>query len=186
MNTITTHWKVALDKQTNDFKELLSEFSEQELNWKPDLQTWSLAQNLDHLITINSSYFPIIDLALNKKLDLAWTGRISFIYNMMGKFILKSVQPDRRRKMKTFPVWMPSQSNISIDILSYFENHQLELKQYIDKSQSLLLNNAVIYSPASKAVVYKLSTAFDIIVAHEQRHYNQSFELVKVLKSAAF
>jgi hypothetical protein len=31
-------------------------------------------------------------------------------------------------------------------------------------------------------IVYKLATAFDILVLHERRHYNQTVELVELMK----
>jgi len=182
MDNNINHWKSELDTITADFKTLLATISEQDLNWRPNNQTWSIAQNLEHLIVINSSYFPIIEKALQRNLEIAWPGRVKFIYNMIGKTLVKASDPNRRKKLKTFPVWLPSESNIPGDILIRFEDHQQELKQYMDKSHSLLLNNTVIYSPANKMIVYKLATAFDILVLHERRHYNQASELIQLIK----
>ena len=43
----------------------------------------------------------------------------------------------------------------------------------IKSVEALLENGVVIHSPASKMIVYKLETAFDIIVTHEKRHLQQ-------------
>jgi hypothetical protein len=41
----------------------------------------------------------------------------------------------------------------------------------------------VISSPANKNIVYKLETAFDIIVSHEQRHLEQAKEILQLMKN---
>ena len=183
MSIDTSKWKSEIDRTTADFKNAFAGLSEGELNWKPDAKTWSIAQNLDHLIVINSSYYPLITKAQQNQLELPWLGKVKFVYSMIGKMILDASGPDRRKKISTFPVWMPAASNISADILDRFEVHQSELKQMIDNCMSLLLNNAVIYSPANRMIVYKLSTAFDIIVAHERRHLNQAMEILDLMRS---
>jgi hypothetical protein len=99
-----------------------------------------------------------------------------------GKVIPDSVQPDRRKKMKTFPIWQPSQSEIAADILQQFENHQEQLKNLIESSSDLLDQRAIISSPANKNIVYTLETAFDIIVTHERRHFEQAKEVLATLQ----
>ena len=97
--------------------------------------------------------------------------------DFFGKIILKSVLPDRKRKMKTFPKWEPSYSRINGDILQQFEHHQGELKSLIESSKDLIEKGAVISSPANKNIVYSLKSAFDIIVTHEFRHLEQAKEV---------
>ena len=43
-------------------RQYLSEFgslTNEQLNWKPNSTVWSIAQNLDHLIVTNESYYPV-------------------------------------------------------------------------------------------------------------------------------
>lgn len=166
-----------IDTITNSFKENFQSLSEEELNWKPDQKTWSVAQNIHHLIVINQTYYPIIQQVRDGKYQLPWIGKIGFMVNFFGKFILKSVSPDRKRRMKTFPLWEPSKSNIEKNIVTSFEQHQAELKSLIQSNEDLRVKGAVISSPANKNIVYTLSDAFDIIVTHEHRHLLQAIEV---------
>ena len=84
--------------------------------------------------------------------------------------------------MKTFAIWEPEKNRISGDILKRFEAHQEELKKVVRESQDLIDQGVVISSPANKNIVYKLSTAFDLIVAHEQRHFNQAKEVLELMR----
>ncbi|MEX0609482.1 MAG: DinB family protein [Balneolaceae bacterium] len=180
----TSNWTNEIDEITEDFNQNFGELTADQLNWKPNAETWSIAQNMDHLIVINESYFPAIKSLHKGTYKTPFTGRFSFLVNFFGRFILKSVQPDTPKKVKTFAIWEPTQSEGYSDILSRFKAHQEELKQMILNSQDLLEKETVISSPANKHIVYKLDTVFDIIVAHERRHFGQAKEVLKKLKSA--
>jgi hypothetical protein len=71
---------------------------------------------------------------------------------------------------------------VSDDILKRFESHQNELKQKIENAKEFVVRGIVISSPANKNIFYKLETAFDIIVSHEQKHLEQAKEVLNLLK----
>ncbi|WP_235297982.1 DinB family protein [Portibacter marinus] len=144
------------------------------MNWKPDSKAWSIAQILDHIMTINESFFPILAKVKEGNYKVPWFGRIGFITNLMGNVVLKSVLPDTQKKITTFPIWEPSTSNLPGNILEKFAKHQEELKVMIEGAENLLEKDQVICSPANYKIVYKLEKAFEIIVAHEQRHLLQA------------
>jgi hypothetical protein len=172
-------WTHDIDEVTAGFRNAFGSLDSAHLNFKRNATTWSIAQNIDHLMAINKTYFTIISEVRERKLKLPWVSKINFLVDLIGKAILNSVQPDNRRKMKTFPVWEPAQSNISGDIVERFARQQEELKKLIGGSKDLLKLKTVISSPANKNIVYKLETAFDIIVAHEKRHLIQATEILK-------
>ena len=178
---MTKKWLIQIDNTTNDFRQTFGSLTDEQLNWKPNEQTWSIAQNIDHLIVINESYYPIINAVKNGTYKKPFLGKFGFIVWFLGKALLSAVQPDRKKKSKTFPIWEPNQSTMLTGILEKFEKHHEMLKQQIEDSEALLVRGAVISSPASNNIVYKLETAFDIIVAHEQRHFEQAKELLKML-----
>ena len=171
------NWINQIDRNTTEFQKAFGELSPDELNRKPNPNTWSIAQNIDHLIVINSSYFSIFKEMRDGNYELPFVAKIGFIVNLFGRLILNAVKPETKRKIKTLSKWEPSESEISPDILERFKKHQEELKQEIIDSKDLLSRNAIISSPANKYIVYHLKTAFDIIIAHEQRHLNQALEV---------
>ena len=169
-------WTRKIDEITSAFKKEFGHLSVKRLNWKPNAQTWSIAQNMDHLIVINESYRPILKQVRENKHKLPWIAKLDFIVNFLGKTLLKAVHPDRRRKTKTFSIWEPSATDLGADIIDKFEKHQTELKKLIEASMDLVEKGTIISSPANRNIVYKLETAFDIIVTHEQRHFEQAKE----------
>ena len=177
----TDKWTKGLDEMTEKFKEHFGELSSEELNRKPSQDRWSIAQNIDHLIKINESYFPILDQVKEGTYRTPFLGKIGFFVRMMGNWIMSSVNPDRRKKMKTFPPWEPVQSDLPGDILEQFAAHQEELKDKIRSCSDALDQGLVINSPINRNIVYKLEQAFDIIVTHEERHFRQAKEVVEEL-----
>ncbi len=50
-------WKKEINKVTAKFIESFKLLTESQFNFKPKPNTWSIAQNIAHLILLNSSYF---------------------------------------------------------------------------------------------------------------------------------
>lgn len=174
-------WTQQIDEITQQFTQKFGSLSTDQLNWKLDPNTWSIAQNIDHLITINETYFPITDAIREGNYRLPFTAKFGFLVRFFGNQILKASKPERKNKMKTFPVWEPASSGVPAGIMERFEAHQEALKNWIEDAQDLAAQGQVISSPANKYIVYKLAKAFEIIVNHERRHFNQAKEVYEAL-----
>lgn len=177
-----TEWTHAVDEVTQSFRETFGSLDAEQLNRKPDPKSWSVGQIMDHLIVVNRTYDPILEQVWNGSYKKPFMARFSGYVRFMGRFILQGVQPSNRRKVKTFAIWQPAESNIPGDIPDRFAAQQEELKQKIERSASCINHGIVISSPANKNIVYSLETAFDIIVAHEKRHLQQAKETWNAVK----
>mgnify|MGYP001793355055 FL=1 len=178
-------WTAQIDQNTQAFENAFGELTHDYLNWKANTETWSIAQNLDHLIIINSSYFPILEALHEGTHKTPLAGKLGFLVSFFGKTVLNAVQPDRKKKIKTFPLWEPSNSAIPDTILSDFKIHQEELKTAVLDALPFVERGTVIASPANKNLVYTLECAFDIIVTHEQRHLEQAKEVLQMMSATA-
>ncbi|MDW7694512.1 DinB family protein [Flammeovirgaceae bacterium SG7u.111] len=176
------NWTSQLDNTTQEFQQSFSALSGEELNWKPSPDTWSIAQNIDHLIVINQSYFSALSELRAGRYKLPFIAKFGFLVSYLGKFILNASKPDRKKKIKTFAIWEPANSQLPTDVLARFAAHQELLKREIEASAGLVAKGAVLCSPANQNIVYKLEAAFDIIVAHEQRHLAQAKEVLGLMK----
>lgn len=179
------NWLTEIDRLTLLFSSEFSGLNEDELNWKPDANSWSIAQHLDHLIVINQTYFPIFAALKSGEYTPPFWGKLGFLVNFFGAAVLNAVKPEQKKKVKTFTIWEPSASSLSGDILEQFSAHQTALKNQIVASESLLQQGVIISSPANRIIVYRLETAFDIIVAHEQRHLEHAIGVLNRLQQGA-
>lgn len=156
---------------TWEFEKLLKNLSLNELNFKPDSSSWSIAENLAHLIRLNESYYPIFNQLIIGNYKPPLIGKVDFLVKTMGNLLHKSMTS--KTKTKTFLIWRPLQSHFDLDIAERFSTHQMELSAYLQKLDPFFEKNTVIHSPANRFIVYTLDKAIDLIIAHEKRHFGQ-------------
>ena len=166
-----------IDSINNITKEAIEEFitlSVEKMHHKPNAETWSIAENFEHLITINQTYFPIFKKLKHGSFQGAFISKFPYFSNLFGNLIYKSVSDGGKKKAKTFPLWEPKVTKGDATVLERFQNHQEDLKNWIIELEPFLEKKTIIHSPANKLIVYSLEKAIDIIVAHEQRHLDQA------------
>lgn len=178
MDSKIVYFQSELNQLTTDYHELFGELSETALNWKPNAQTWSIGQIVDHILKTNESYYPIFDGLHKGTYRASWVRHFGFLVRFFGDFVLKGVEPSREKKIKTFPVWEPAISTIADDIVQKFRTHQKELIAKIIENQDFILRGVVVSSPANRIIVYTLERAIEIMIAHEKRHLNQAEEIL--------
>lgn len=176
-------WLERIRQLSARFEQSFAGLSPEQLNAQPQPGAWSIAQVLDHLITTNETYFPVLDALRAGSYRAPWLARFRWITGFLGKIVLDAVNPDRRRRMKTFPVWEPSYSRLPDDILQRFLAHQNALINNLESARDLISREQVIASPANRNIIYTLPRAVEIIVTHEERHLNQALEVLEIQRA---
>src|SRR5215471_11962309 len=154
--------------------------SEHQINWKPSAGNWSIAQCLEHLMLLNTRYFPIIEDVLSAKRKASLLERAPVLPAFFGRFVLASVQPGAKLKVKARLAFAPSSTPIDLGILVRFSSHQEELIRLMKASAALPIGKIIITSVVSRYVTYSLLDAYRILVAHEQRHLQQAERLMRL------
>lgn len=175
------HWKQEIQSLSNAYEKLAIELGPELMHTRPHPDRWSFSEILAHLIVINESYYPSFKALKAGTYKSPFLSKMGFMVSFMGKEILKSVQPQTLKKIKTFPIWEPEHLEESPDVVNRFLQHQEELIQEFEACAHLLPQNPVLFSPASKMIFYHLGTAFEIILSHEKRHLLQAERLSEQL-----
>ena len=151
----------------------------EQLNWKPGPGRWSVAQCFDHLIVIQTGYFPILhQLAEGRYSPTPWE-RYSPFSGMFGRMLIRALEPNNTNKTKTAVMSEPSLEFLGADIIKRFVQHQTELVHHLKKLPAeLTTRDVIITSPLSKLVTYSLSDCLTILVVHGQRHFRQAERVV--------
>ncbi len=165
--------------QTEAFIQAFGALTPEQLNWKPKANDWSVGQVIDHIIVVNTSYFHIPEQIRAGTYKYPFVAKLGFFPKMMGNMIYKSVLPETKRKQATLNIWEPAQSDISPDILQQFEVHQHEFSQFIADNQDFVEKGTLVCSPANKLIVYSWERAFEIMLAHEERHFQQAMVVME-------
>ena len=178
------HWINDIEKVTSTVQQKLGNLSEDELNWKPNPKSWSVAQVLDHVMLINESYFEVMTKLRSGTLNLPFFYRFEIFPGLFGAFLKKAVDPETSTKLKTLKIWIPEESVHSPEIVEQFIKHQEKLKLYIHKLEDHVAKGAVAHSPINRNLVLKIDAMIDILISHEKRHLKQMKEVLGLMQSS--
>lgn len=172
------NYKERVENISTEFRKVLEKLNKDQLSFKG--KGWSIEENLRHLVASTKSYIPIIDGLERGTYKTGFLSKWGWYSRFLGNLILQSVQKDRKKKMKTFPVWEPAQYNqyVGENLLEEFFQSQELLVQLYNRSIPFLQTQQVIASPANSNIYYRLDTAFEIISNHQLRHLEQIKEII--------
>jgi hypothetical protein len=149
--------------------------SAEQLNWKPDGKSWSVAQCFDHLVVTHSLYFPLFEKLAAGEVKATFWEKYSPLSGFFGRFLIKSLDPKNLKPMKTTAKAVPSSSEIGSNIMRRFYDHQLEIIDAIKRlPDSLDTKKTIITSPLASFVTYSLDDALTFVPMHCERHFNQA------------
>ena len=157
-----------------DARATFAPLSSGQLNWKPVEKSWSIAQCFDHLITTHSLYFPLFEKLAEGPVRMTWWENYSPLSGFFGRRLIKSLDPENRKPMKTTAKGHPSASEIGSDIVQRFEAHQTELIDHLKKLPEDIDLGRIITSPMLSFVTYTLDDTFTILDYHCRRHFDQA------------
>jgi DinB family. len=163
-----------LNAISGDARISFGDLTAEELNWKRSEKSWSVAQCLDHLITINSLYFPLFEKMRTSDIASTFLEKHSPLSGFFGRYLVNSMRPENPKKMKTSKKACPSASEIDSGIVLRFEDHQRELGDHIIKISPEIELSRIITSPLAGFVTYSLDDCLTMLVVHEQRHMQQA------------
>jgi uncharacterized damage-inducible protein DinB len=166
-----------------EFEAIVEPLGDAQLNWKPELQVWSLGQILEHLFQTSLGYINIIDNLLNHTYQKRFFEKLTFWSNFWGKFLLKALEPQNSRPLKAPPAFLPAQTHYSKLVFDKFQTQQLQLLKLLEKSDRLSHTQIIITSPAARFITYSLENAILIIFTHQKRHLEQAKRLALRLQS---
>jgi hypothetical protein len=181
--TVMNEFISELQTISADTKQKFGNLSAEQLNWKPNSESWSVAQCFEHLIIINSEYYPDLDSIIKGERKQKFWEKYSPFSGFFGNLMVKSLSPQSERKLKAPKIATPSKSDISATIIEDFVQHQNELADKIRQTENLETKKIIITSPFMKAITYSLYDAYRILVTHEKRHFQQA---ERVLETQGF
>ena len=145
-----------------------------DMDTKPDANSWSINECLDHIMQSNKSYFDTLDaIVAGEYRPNIWT-KLPLLPSFWGKMIYGACSPDTQKKTKTFKVWLPVRSdygrNLTQEFLVANQTFTGKLRGIKEKD----LDTVIISSPAGAFITYSLRMGIKILTVHEVRHFNQA------------
>jgi hypothetical protein len=163
-----------LDTLSDEVRTAFGALTPEQLNWTPSEKSWSVAQCLEHLIVINSLYFPVFEKLRSPDVRPTFLERYSPFSGFFGRFLIKAMSPENPKKMKTSKKAYPTASAIDGDIVDRFVAHNRELADQIGMISPDVELKTIITSPLAGFVTYSLDDCLTMLVVHERRHLLQA------------
>lgn len=158
-----------IQKAVNSFSTL----SDNQLNWKPSSDSWSVGECLSHLINSNRLYF-IKFQSIFKTNNCTEAIDFPYAQTFAGKMITKGVDPANIKKTKTFKPFFPDVSKIKKNILDDYTNSSNEFITLANKMKCLDLKKIKLSSPVNILLRMNLGDPLIFIPKHDERHLNQA------------
>lgn len=161
-----------LNKENFNTVEKCKNLSIEQLNWKRDSRTWSIAQILEHLVITDENYLKEIENKFNLLDDISDDNYL-LKKTIAGKILYYSVKPDTSIPMKTPSVMLPESSFISGNITDKYLSINKNIKEYLVKSKNKNLNSVKVVSFVNKLIKMNYWEAIIITITHDRRHMLQ-------------
>ena len=163
-------------EKNNDLaRALTSGLTAAQINWKPSVEQWSIAQCLEHLTVATNEfekYFPAALEGARKKWPVA--SPPPYKPSMVGGWLAKQVSPEAARKLTAPKVFRPADSSNIQGSLEMFVAQQGKFLDFVRQCGGVDYNKARLRSPVTPLMRYSLADAFVITVLHGQRHLAQA------------
>lgn len=151
----------------------------EDLQLKPDNDKWSVLECMEHLNRYAAFYNPEIKrvLGVYKK-----TKTNHFKSSWLGNYFAHSVAPKKKlNKMKTFTVMNPVNSNLDQSAMFRLKMYLKEMEVLLEESIDYDWNKVKTNISISKLIKLRLGDTWRVVIYHNQRHFNQMFQVFKDL-----
>lgn len=173
----------------------LQQLSNDELNFRPNTESWTILECIEHLNRYSDFYLQEIEKRIDEKTDKNKPNsnqEYIFKSGFLGNYSANSMLPVQKgvvsigenknptgnhflkvgNKMKTFKDKNPIHSGVDRRVLETFIDDQNEFIRLLEKSKNVDLNKTKI-SLTLPLLKFNLGDTFRFVINHEIRHFFQ-------------
>ena len=165
----------SLDSLEARTRELAAGLTEEQLNWSPERDRWSMAQCFEHLVVTGAQVHLLLRRAIEEAREHHVSGgTVPYRSTIIGAWMLRTFSDTTgRRRYRSPRIFRPA-ARPAPGAAERLGATQRELLLLIASSEGLDLTRIKVHSPASRLVRMNLGDAFAVQVAHIARHLAQA------------
>ena len=168
-----------LDEADRHADALVANLSDAQFHWQPDGgRRWSVAQCLEHLAVGAEVYLACMRGAVERAKQERSVRRGPLAPGFFGRQFANSLEPPVRFRGRAPKAIVPGSTLSRAEILSRFHGSHAALKTMAREAATIDANRATFQNPFLKMVRMKLSSAFQVINAHDRRHLWQAEQVI--------
>ena len=165
--------RLAFELSANDqtANALVAGLTNEQLNWQPAPDSWSVGQCLEHLCIMNEAYISPISAALKEKPD-APVEQIA--PGRFGRWFIRSfAEPSPNTKRASAPRKIRPAARVDSSVLDRFLSGNRLWRELIIRARSKNVNGIRFWNPVVLGLRFTVGTGLEIIASHERRHLLQ-------------
>jgi len=162
---------------------LLARLSDEQTNWRPAPNRWSIAECFGHLNVSAKQFMPMFDAAILGARARGLSSNGPFSYSLFERFFVQVVEPPPRFRIRTPAAFEPVRQMKGADVLQEFLGWQDQFAARLGQASGIDLKRARTRSPFVWWLRYSLGTGFAAFLAHERRHLWQAREVRNLVDS---
>lgn len=150
--------------------------TEEQLTWRPDERTWSVAECYEHLRKVDKAYCRRLDEAVERAKRQPGT---PFRPTLVGKLYFWGISPTVRFRMPALRGIVPRrvEPGSGREVMTRFLEQQKRLINLIRRADRRDINTGRFASPLFGLIRVSTGEALTLLVLHEQRHAAQARRL---------
>ena len=150
-----------------------------QLNWHPAKDSWSIAECLQHLNVGVTKTLPAFDRAISEGRSKNQLAPGPFRYGWFSRWMIASMEPPPKRRMRTFKIFVPPPPGAQplATLLPEFLKVRDELAERVRQADGLDLGSNRVVSPVTPLLRMPLGAYFAFVMAHERRHLWQAWRV---------
>ncbi len=160
-------------------EKIKNETDEQTLKTRPDENTWSPLECIDHLNMTYAQYIPAIQNRLTHPVK---GNRENYKPSFFGRKFTEMMEPPIKMKSKTFKKFIPKKELDIEDAFANFVNYNNEMIELISKLDGIDIKKTKVTSPALSIMKFQIGELFPFLAAHSRRHLWQAEQIIKRIK----
>lgn len=153
---------------------LLRDLGEEQLNWRPDERSWSIAQCLDHLNVANRVYAAPMLQAIEEARRKGSVRKGPIHPGFLGRWFVANLEPPPKRKFPAPRKIVPAQRVGKAELIEEWRRAQAEVDAVLREATGIDLNATRFVNPFFSLIRFSVGTGFQVIAAHERRHLWQA------------
>lgn len=144
-----------------------------QLQYKPDANTWSVLECIEHLNLYGDFYLPVIKTQMDKSKHQGFTP--VFKSSWLGNYFAQTLLPkEKLNKMKTFADKDANGSTLDKSVLEKFVQQQQEMLLLLEQAAQVNLTKITTGITITNWIKIRLGDTFRVVIYHNDRHRVQA------------
>lgn len=166
------------EQASADADVIVTDLRDEQFNWRPALDAWSIAECLDHLNATARNYLPALDEAIAEAIRKGVYGIGPFRYAWLGSVIVRLCEPPPPFRVRSPRLFLPAPNRARNQIMAAHRAYQVQFIDRLRQANGLDLGRVRVRAPMNKWLRFSLGSGFAFMAAHERRHLWQARQII--------